>query len=167
MAAFIETAISEVQTGFTFEQNLLRLDPLRVGYAAIDRTHCRALRLLVKAHALGTLVGYDVIKIVGNGLVFVFGIHHSIALEGVGTAHRVALRNGPLHAALVDGVVGAFGFASTAVDALVGDHDGHSVVSVCFKKMYNSMIFKELYLFFVLKKRLVVVTWFLLFFLKK
>ena len=41
------------------------------------------------------------------------------------SAEPRAIRKLPRGTALIDGVVGAFGFTSTAIDALVCNHDGH------------------------------------------
>ena len=42
----------------------------------------------------------------------------------------------PFHAAFVNGIVGTFGLASAAVNAFVGDDDGHVVV-VTFAQRYR------------------------------
>jgi hypothetical protein len=46
-------------------------------------------------------------------------------------AYQIALKFGsvgktPFHAALINGIIGALGLACSAIDALVGNRDGHS-----------------------------------------
>src|SRR5580704_7199371 len=78
------------------EQHRFGLGNFRIGDAAIDRTHRRALLLIEKAHALGALVRHDVIDVLLDRVA-------GLAVEL------------PWRAAFVNRGVGAFGLARAAV----------------------------------------------------
>lgn len=78
----------------------------------------------MKAHAFGALFWNDVVHFVGNRLEALGGVH-LFALVGDRPAQVGSVFKRPLYAGLVDGVVGAFRFASPAIDAFVGYDDGH------------------------------------------
>ena len=65
-----------MQPRFATQQNILGFDVLGVGYATIDGTNRRALRLFMKTDTFGTFIGHDVIKIVGNRHLRGSGIDH-------------------------------------------------------------------------------------------
>src|SRR5439155_25937811 len=95
------------------QQHVLRLGPVRVGDAAVDRTDRGAGLVIEEADALGTLLGDDVEDVVRDGRV-----------------HRAVGRL-PLDAALIDGGVGALRLAGPAVDAFAGDYGCHRVGPRC------------------------------------
>lgn len=81
----------------------LRLWEVRVCNAAIDRADRCTLRLFMETDALGAFVGHDVVERI---------MQRSIRLA----------EQRPVLTAFVDSGIWTFGFASTAVDALFGDH---------------------------------------------
>ena len=89
------------------EQLLLGLGDLRVGHAAIDRTHGGAGLVIEEADTFGALLGNDVEDVVRD--------------RGVCDAVQL-----PLDAALVNGGVRALGLTRAAVDALVRNDRRHS-----------------------------------------
>ena len=110
------------------EQLVLRFFVVGVVHAAVYRTDCGTLGFVVKAYTFGAFVRCDVVN-----------VHAARFLRGLGvdlSGRRVvpisfqssSIRKCPFCATFIDGVVGAFGFAGSAIDAGVGDHDGHGVV---------------------------------------
>src|SRR5262245_8804852 len=88
------------------QQLLFGLGIVRVGHAAVDRAHRRALLLVEETHALGAFLGNDVVQVLGQRRMRFTVV-------------------GPRHPTLVDGCVRALGLTRAAVDALLGDHRGH------------------------------------------
>src|SRR5260370_15821175 len=88
------------------DQNFLGLGDCGIWDAAIDGTDRRALLLIEEAHALGALVGDDIVDV-----LFDRGRRRAIQL--------------PRRAALVDCGVGAFGLARAAIDAFFSNQRGH------------------------------------------
>ncbi len=102
-------------------QLLLRLNPIRIGDAAIDRANSCTLGFIMESSTLGTLIRYDV-EIIGG-------------VEPDGTARTGIIRakglsaESPVSSTLVDGVIRAFWFACTTIDAFGCDHDSHGSLS--------------------------------------
>ena len=88
------------------DQNLFALEVVGVRDAAIHRTHRRARLVIIEAHALGALGGHDVVDVLGK--------------RRRGDAVEL-----PRHTAGINRGVGAFRFASSAVNTLVGDDRRH------------------------------------------
>ena len=116
---------SEVHKCFLGQQQFFRFFVIGVIYAAIDRADSRALGLVVKPDAFGAFFVRDVVDIQVARVVFTLGIDHArsgvftVALNPVPSANCQPLP-------LIDGVVGTFRFTGTAVDAIVGNHNGHA-----------------------------------------
>jgi len=113
-----------MKPGFLGKERFFVFYVFRVGYTAIDGANGCTLWLFMKAHALSTFIVDDVIELVRDGCLRSLATHNGavakVNLRQFGTATP-----GPLNAPFIDGGVGAFGFAGTTVDALVGDHDSH------------------------------------------
>ena len=80
----------------------------------------------MKSDAFRALVGHNKVVFKTHGLLRGGRVGFESAL-----ADKIALKFGsicktPLHAALINGIIGALGFACSAIDALVGNRDGHS-----------------------------------------
>lgn len=97
-------------------------------HAAIDWADSRALGLVVKPDAFGAFFVRDVVDIHVARVVFTLGIDH--ARSGVFTVafEPCSIGKLPAGSTLIDGVVGTFRFTGTAVDAIVGNHNGHARV---------------------------------------
>ncbi len=103
---------------FRFEL-LFRLDPIRIGQAAIHRADSRALWLIMEANTLGALIRYDV-KIIGR--------EKSDSARRCRVICPIRLTcEIPVCSTLVDRGVRAFGFASTTIDAFGRDQDRHAL----------------------------------------
>lgn len=101
------------------------LHPFGVGYTAVYGANRSTLGLLVKANALCTLIGDDVVKLVTHGFLVGIRCDGVPRFNGVGGVDGRSFGHGPFYPAFVDSGIWAFGFAGAAVDAIVGDHDGH------------------------------------------
>ena len=99
-------------------------------HTTINRAYGSALRLIMEARAFGALVGDDIVHIHRDR---VLGRFRSIAVAH-GRRQRAfqagTIAHAPFSTTLVDRIVGALWFACTAIDALLGDRDGHSVRSI-------------------------------------
>ena len=104
---------------------LFSLFPFRVGKATIYRAYGSALGLFMKSHAFGTFIRNNIIKVFRNRRVLGVNIGFSTVLQYAGAGNFCAVRNGPFHTTLIDGVVRAFGLASSTVDALISYHYSH------------------------------------------
>jgi hypothetical protein len=100
---------------------------VRVRYAAIDWANGCTLWFFVKTYTLGTFVGDNVIIIVGNRHLLCLGVYAFSAFKFVVTTYSAAIANCPLHTTLIDGIVGAFGFARAAVNTFISYNYGHIV----------------------------------------
>jgi len=89
-----------------FQENFLALGNIWVGNTAVDRTNGRALFLVEEANALGAFLGSYIVDV----------------FLDCGVARPAEF---PRRAALVDGGVGALGFARPAVDALFSNQRRH------------------------------------------
>ena len=89
------------------EQHVVRLRDVWVRDAAVDGTDRGACLVVVKADALGALLGDDV--------------------EDLARQRRVRrpVERLPVHRALIDGRIRALGLAGPTIDALAGDHRRH------------------------------------------
>jgi hypothetical protein len=83
------------------------------------------LGLFVKARALCTLTGYNIIKFIGyrllRGFCILVGAILQFNMFQLGASGPV-----PLPASLINGSIGAFRLASATVDALLGNHYCHA-----------------------------------------
>lgn len=121
-----------VHPGFFGQQGVFLLYVFGIGYAAVHGTYRRTLRLFMEAHALGTLIGNYIVEFVRYGDLFFFATHYGAVAE-IDFVEARAIAPSPFHAAFIDGSVGAFWFAGTAVDAFIGDHYSHArrIVYIC------------------------------------
>ena len=119
---------SEVHKGFLGQQQFFRFLVIGVIHAAINWADSRALGLVVKSDAFGAFLVRDVVNIHVARIIFKLGI--DLARSGVFTVAFESCSIGKLPAGstLIDGVVGTFRFTGTAVDAIVGNHNGHARV---------------------------------------
>jgi len=125
----------KMQPCFAVEQVFIAFNVIGVGHTAIDRTNGGTLGLFVETYTLSAFIGDDEIIFVGNGMVFVFCINGISIFKGVRAVYGIAIGNGPFHATFINGVVGTFRLAGAAIDALIGDHDGHGCcVFLCLFK---------------------------------
>jgi hypothetical protein len=93
--------------------------------AAIYGTNSGALRLLMKAGAFRAFTGDDVIILLREGGMRRVRIYGNPISEGNRTIELRPLPVSPLNTPLIDGVIGALWLAGTAVDAVIGDANGH------------------------------------------
>lgn len=113
------------------KQLLLRLSVVRVVYAAIDRTDCCTLGFVVESNALGALVWGDVIHVHVDGGVLGVSLYGTSGRVVACASETCSIRKFPISASFVDGVIGAFRFTSSAIDAFVGDDNGHVRAAGC------------------------------------
>jgi hypothetical protein len=104
----------------------LRFFPFGVGDTAVYGADGGALWFFVKTDTLGTLVGHDVVKLVTDGFLLGIGFDNGTGFDLIGLGDGGAFAHFPFHATFVDGRVGAFWLAGSAVYTVVGDEDGHS-----------------------------------------
>ena len=125
-----------MQEGLLLEERLLRFHVVLVGHTAVYGADFGALRLVVEAFAFRAFIGDDVVKVKAHRLLgfACFGLHAGGRNEGAFEGRSVAKT--PFHSAFVDGVVGAFGLASPAIDAFVGNPDSHECVCT-FAQRYS------------------------------
>jgi len=96
-----------------------------IGHAAIHWAYGSALWLFVEANTLGALVGDDVVDVHFLWLLSSISIGRETAETSELALDGSTVCETPFGTTFVDGVVGAFRFACTAVDALVSYLDGH------------------------------------------
>ena len=101
---------------------------VRVVHTAVYWTNGCTLWLVMEAHAFRTLFVCDVVHVHVAGIVFEVGVDPT--RRGVFTVSLEpgSIRKLPAGSAFVDSVVGTLGFTGTAVDAVVGYHNGHARV---------------------------------------
>jgi hypothetical protein len=114
-----------MQVLFSLEQDLLGLPMLGVRNTTIYGTDSGTLRLFVKAFAFGTFVRYDKIDFVRHGNLRIVGMGDLTVGSVYQTPQPCPLRILPGNPTFVNGVVRTFWFAGTAIDALIGDDNGH------------------------------------------
>ena len=114
-----------MQRSLASSQNTFFLLPLGVRYTAVNRANGGALRLFVEAYTFGTLIRHDVVELITDGLLLGVGLDDRAGFNLVGLGDGSALGHFPFYAAFVDGGVGAFGFAGSAVDTVVGNENCH------------------------------------------
>ena len=106
-------------------QLLLGLAEVRIINTAVNRANSGALWFIVKTRAFGAFIGYYVVHIHGlgrNGCISIVGVAHG---GGHFPMKAGAIAQAPFYATLINGIVRALGFASSTIDALFGDDDGH------------------------------------------
>lgn len=96
-----------------------------VGYAAVNGAYGGALGFFVEADTFGAFVGYDEVVVVGYGFVFGGYVYGGTVVERNLSFGGVSVGKSPLDPAFVDGIIGTFGFAGSAVDTFVGDYNCH------------------------------------------
>ena len=113
------------------EQLLLRLAVLRVVHATVHGAHRGTLRFIVEPDAFrALLVGNEVHVHAHRGV-------HRVRLHVAGrrvlacAPEAGAVGELPRRSTFVNGVVRAFGLAGSAIDAGVGNDDGHGCSFVC------------------------------------
>jgi hypothetical protein len=89
-----------------------------VGHAAVYRANGRTLWFFVKAYTFGALAGNYIVKLVGIGFLRIGGINLAAVFQ-LNFGKLGAVLPVPVNPAFVNGGVGAFGFASSAVYALL------------------------------------------------
>src|SRR5262245_48125660 len=92
------------------DQHRFAFNDIRVRYATVHWTYCRARFMIIKSHAFGAFLRDDVENSVCDCRMF--------------STIQV-----PFYAALIDRGVGAFRFTGPTVDALASDHRGHTIRS--------------------------------------
>jgi hypothetical protein len=88
-----------MQARFFGQQLLFRFYMVGVGHATVNRADCRTLRLFVKAHAFGALIGYDVVVIVGYGSLFSRSVYDAPVFQDIGATHRSTVGYSPFYSA--------------------------------------------------------------------
>ena len=111
--------------GFFGQKNFFGLHVFGVIDAAINGADGRTLWFIMESYALGTLRMCDVVDVHAAGLILGFCLHFSDCGVNTGSLKACSFCKLPVCSTFVDGVVGAFRFTCTAVDAFVCDHNGH------------------------------------------
>ena len=109
------------------QQLLLGFHMVLVRYTAIYRTYRRTLGLFMEAHALRAFVGHDIINLIADRRLGDIGIYLPAIGQDYFPVEGSAIAVAPFIGSFVYGVIGAFGFASPAIDALIGDDYGHGL----------------------------------------
>jgi hypothetical protein len=102
-------------------QNHFLLLPFWVGDAAVNRTNSSTLWLLMEAYAFSTFVWYDVVKVIADRRLLNVCVDDIASLNFIRFGDGGAFAHFPLYTTFIDGSVGAFWFAGSAVDTVVGD----------------------------------------------
>ena len=92
---------------------------------AVHRTNRGALGLFVKAFAFRAFIRDDEIDIVRDGGLLIGGMGSTPVGSANQTTQGGTLSVGPRNTAFVNRIVRTFGFAGPAINALVGDDNGH------------------------------------------
>ena len=116
---------------FLFAQQLVHGFAVHfVGNTAVYRANGSALRLIVEALALSTLIGSDIVYINGYRSMRKRGISNRAIHEGKRTFNGSAVGDGPFYTAFIDRVIWTFRFTCATVNTFVGDLNSHKK-SVC------------------------------------
>ncbi len=129
-----------MQPRLFFQQLIFRFGAVGIGDAAIYGANCSTLWLFVEAHAFRAFIGYYIVVIIFNGLMPLGSIGITAVLKGIGAGYGVAVGYGPLHTALINGVVRAFGLTGSAVNTFVSDNYGHGKWMVICGKQVNLLL---------------------------
>ena len=113
------------------EQLLLRLAVLRVVHATVHGAHRGTLRFIVEPDAFRALLVGDEVDIHAHGGMHLVGVHIAGGRMEACAAESGSIGKLPRRSTFVNGVVRAFGLAGSAIDAGVGNDDGHGCSFVC------------------------------------
>ncbi len=105
--------------------------PVGIIDTAIHRANGSTLGLFMKTGAFGTFIAHNVVEFIRNRHLFFSTRNH----RPIGELHPVEFSPSPpcpFHTPLIDSGIGAFGFACTAIDALVGYHYCHLSCTIMF-----------------------------------
>lgn len=133
-SALISVRLSKVEHVLLLEILLRRMGVIFIGHTAVHGADGSALRLLVETHALGAFVSHNVIYIHFLRFLSSICIGREPTITREGTLYGGAIGKTPFGTTFIDGVVGAFGFARTTVDALVSYLDGHGRSGLMVRK---------------------------------
>lgn len=97
-----------------------------IGNAAIDRANSGALWFLMKALALRTFIGRNVVGVGRNGRIALLCTHHTTVHERKSPFYGGTICDSPFYSALVDGIVRTFGLAGPAINTFVGNFNRHN-----------------------------------------
>ena len=111
--------------GFFGQQNLFGLHVIGIIDTAINGADSRTLWFVMKSYALGTLRMCDVVDVHASGLILGVCLYFSDSGMNARSLEACAFCKLPVCSTFVDGVVGAFWFTCTAIDAFVCDHNRH------------------------------------------
>jgi hypothetical protein len=115
----------KVQMSFSLKQHLLRFPAVGIGYAAIDRTNCSALWLLMESHTFCAFVGYYIIDVIGNRCSAVIGLMSPAQAVGEMAPNPSAIGIGPVNPPFIYSMVGTLRLAGPAIDAFISYDNGH------------------------------------------
>ena len=116
---------SEMQEVLLRQQHFLALHVVRVVHTAVHRTNRGTLGLIVEPDALGTFLVGNVVNVLAAGFPDESGVQFADGRVDARAPESRSVGHLPVRPAFVNGVVGALWFACAAIDAGVGDHDGH------------------------------------------
>ncbi len=114
-----------MEEGLSVEQRFLALDMVIVGDATINRAYGGTLRFLMETLALGAFARNDIVDIVRDRRLRGLGINCFARRQYHLAPKRGTVLVAPVIGTLVNRGVWAFRLAGAAVDAFVGDDDGH------------------------------------------
>lgn len=114
-----------MQSRLSIEQLRLGFHPVGVGHATIYRADGSALGFFVKPDTFCAFIRHNVIVLVRDRVQFMRSINCGAIFEGIRSFNRISIRDRPLNATFIYGVIGALGFASAAIDAFVCYHNCH------------------------------------------
>lgn len=117
-----------MQPFLAIQQGGLALHVVGIGHAAIYRTNGGALGFFMKSGAFGAFVRHNEVHLIADGRKFLMHVHFPAIGHPETALNLGTVGNGPFNTCLIDGVIGAFGLAGSAVDTFVGDDDGHKII---------------------------------------
>jgi hypothetical protein len=109
-----------------FRQQIVDRLPIHfIGNAAVNGTDGRTLGLFVKTLTFRAFVGSDIIRVYADGSVTLRSVYDGAVEQCKGTFYAGTIRERPLYAAFVDGIIGALRFAGAAIDAFFSYLNSH------------------------------------------
>jgi len=110
---------------FLCEELVDRFPVHLIGDAAVYGTYGRTLGLFMEALAFRAFIWSNIVGVYADGRITFGGVYHGAVEQRKGSFYAGAVRERPLYAALVDGIIGALRFAGAAIDAFFSYLNSH------------------------------------------
>jgi len=117
-----------VEPLLAFQQYLFGLPAVGIVYTTVYWAYGGALRLFVKTHTFCAFIRDDIIKIIGYRVVLLIRIYFRSIFQLITARDASTVGDSPFHTPFVYSIVGAFWFASPAVDTFVCYNDCHNIL---------------------------------------